>query len=168
MASNILSQRNRNSVVGTVGPRWKGLCNTGGIAALTMFALMIIQIVVFAVWPPPGTAEGYFKLFQNNWFLGLLSLDLLYIVDSVLLILIYLALYVVLRKASQSAMLIALVLGIAGIAAYFASNFVRVLIRPFGLFGKGLYVLLPPDHPVQSLQRVACFSQFTSLQPFLQ
>ena len=102
--------------------RWKGLCNAGGIAALTMFALMIIQIIIFSVWPPPDTVEGYFTLFQNNWLLGLLSLDLLYIVDSVLLILIYLALYIVLRKAGESSMLIALVLGIAGIAAYFASN----------------------------------------------
>jgi hypothetical protein len=51
-----------------------------------------------------------------------LSLDLLYIVDSVLLILIYLALYAVLKRAGESSMLIAVVLGLIGIAAYFSSN----------------------------------------------
>ena len=61
-------------------------------------------------------------LFHKNWLLGLLSFDLLYIVDSVLLIFIYLALYVVLRKTGESSMLIAVVLGLVGIAAYFASN----------------------------------------------
>jgi hypothetical protein len=87
-----------------------------------MLVLMAIQIIVFVVWPPPGTVEGYFMLFHNNWLLGLLSLDLLYIVNSVLLIPIYLALYIVLKRAGESSMLIAIVLGITGIAAYFASN----------------------------------------------
>lgn len=87
-----------------------------------MLVLMIIQIAVFVIWPPPTTVAGYFSLFHESWLLGLLSLDLLYIVDSVLLILIYLAVYFVLRKAGESSMLIALVFGIVGIAAYFASN----------------------------------------------
>ena len=101
---------------------WKNLYRVGGVAALVMLILMVVQIVVYTIWPPPDTAEGYFTLFQNNWFLGLLSLDLLYIIDSVLLILIYLALYAVLRRAGQTSMLIAVVLGIVGVAAYFASN----------------------------------------------
>ena len=116
------SQTNRNVISQAIDSRWKGLCNAGGVAALSMLALMIVQIIVFAVWPPPTTVAGYFALFDRSWLLGLLSLDLLYIVDSVLLVLIYLALYVVLRRAGESSMLIAVVLGIVGIAAYFASN----------------------------------------------
>jgi len=119
---NIESQTKHDAAAGIIDSRWKGLCKAGGIAALTMLVLMIIQIVIYTVWPPPETVEGYFTLFKSNWLLGLLSLDLLYIVDSVLLIFIYLALYVVLRKAGESSMLIALVLGLTGIAAYFASN----------------------------------------------
>ncbi len=122
MTQKILRQTTSGNVSEIIDSRWAGLCKAAGIAALTMLALMIIQIVVYTVWPPPSTVEGYFALFHDNWLLGLLSFDLLYIVDSVLLILIYLALYIVLRRASESAMLIALVLGIAGIAAYFASN----------------------------------------------
>ncbi|NJC96372.1 MAG: DUF4386 family protein [Anaerolineae bacterium] len=103
-------------------PQWRGLFISGGMAAFAMLALMMVQIIVFVVWPPPDTVEGYFSLFQKNWLLGLLSLDLLYIVDSILLVLIYLAVYFVLRRAGESSMLIALTLGIVGIAAYFASN----------------------------------------------
>lgn len=115
-------KQNRLTNVETVDSRWKDLCKVGGMAALTMLVLMAIQIIVFVVWPPPSTVEGYFALFHNNWLLGLLSLDLLYIVDSVLLIPIYLALYAVLKRAGESSMLIAVVFGITGIAAYFASN----------------------------------------------
>ena len=106
----------------TVGERWKGLCSAGAIAAMAMLALMIVQIVVFTVWPPPTSVEGFFALFHESPLLGLLSLDLLYLVDGVLLILIYLALYGALRRAGESSMLIALILGLVGIAAYFASN----------------------------------------------
>jgi len=122
MTASSIGRTNQAAYTEAVDSRWKGLCRAGGAAALSMFGIMILQIVIFTVWPPPSTVEGYFTLFQNNWLLGLLSLDLLYIVDSVLLILIYLALYVVLRKSGESSMLIALVLGITGIAAYFASN----------------------------------------------
>lgn len=68
------------------------------------------------------SAEDFFSLFNKSWLIGLLSLDLIYILDSILLILIYLALYVTLKQYGESSMLIALVFGIVGIAAYFASN----------------------------------------------
>ena len=106
----------------TAESRWKGLYKVGGVAALLMVALIPIQILVFVVWPPPGTVTGWFMLFQSNWFLGLLSLDLLYMLQSVLLVLVYLALYASLRRAGESFMAVALALGLVGIAAYFASN----------------------------------------------
>jgi hypothetical protein len=122
MAAEVSGELYRKQVPGNVDSSWKGICNAGGVAALSMLVLMIVQIVIFVVWPPPNTVAGYFTLFDNSWLLGLLSLDLLYIVDSILLILIYLALYIVLRRAGESAMLVAVVFGIAGVVAYFASN----------------------------------------------
>ena len=103
-------------------PAWKALYRVGGAAALTIVGLTAIQIIIFIALPPPGTVIGYFTLFHKNGLLGLLSLDLLYIVDTVLVVLIYLALYAALRRASPSFMAIALTLGLVGIAAYFASN----------------------------------------------
>jgi hypothetical protein len=122
MTTRTLSQIYDDKSAEIADPRWKGLFISGGVAAFSMLVLMIVQIIVFVIWPLPTTVAGYFSLFNKNWLLGLLSLDLLYIVDSVLLILIYLAVYFVLRRYGESSMLIALVFGIVGIAAYFASN----------------------------------------------
>ena len=49
-------------------------------------------------------------------------MDLLLIVDQVLVGLVLLALYITLRRTSQSFMAIALTVGLVGIAAYFAST----------------------------------------------
>jgi hypothetical protein len=64
----------------------------------------------------------WFTLLQNNWLLGLLSLDLLYLLNNTFLILIYLALYAALKRTDQSLMAIAVTLGLVGTAAYYASN----------------------------------------------
>ena len=101
---------------------WKSLYRVGGAAALFTLVLIPIQIIIFITWPPPSTVDGYFTLFQDNWLLGLLNFDLLYMLTNVLMILIFLALYAAIRRVSQSYMTIGLTLGLVGIAAYFASN----------------------------------------------
>lgn len=100
----------------------KDLYKISGIAALIIVVFIPIQLFIFVNWPPPENPLGYFLLFQENWFLGLLSLDLLYILNNVLLVLVYLGLYEALKKANQSYMLIALALGLTGITAYYAST----------------------------------------------
>ena len=119
-----MAQLKQNQVTDaeTVNSAWKSLYKVGGVAALSMLVLLIIQIIIFIAWPPPSTVDGYFTLFQKNWLLGLLSLDLLYIPNNVLLVLIYLALYTALKRVNESFTAIALTLGLVGIAAYFASN----------------------------------------------
>src|SRR5215208_2630649 len=103
---------------------WKPLYRAGGVAALITAVLIPVQIIVFIAWPPPleGPVIDWFALFQSNRLLGLLSLDLLLLVDYVLLVPIVLALYVALRRASEYFMAIATALYFAAIAAYFASN----------------------------------------------
>jgi hypothetical protein len=93
-----------------------------GIASISMLVIMVVQIIIYILWPPPETAIDYFHLFQSNWLLGLLSLDLLYILNNAILIIIYLALYFSLREVNGTIILIGLVLGLVGISAYFASN----------------------------------------------
>ena len=90
----------------TTDSAWKSLYKIGSVAALIIVVLIPIQSFIFVAYPPPSTVIGYFTLFQNNWFLGLLNLDLLYMVDSALLILIYLALYAALKRASKSFMIL--------------------------------------------------------------
>jgi hypothetical protein len=100
------------------------LYRAGGAAALITAVLIPLQIIVFIAWPPPleSPAIDWFRLFQDNWLLGLLSLDLLLLVDYILLLPIVLALYVALRQASESLMAVATALYFIAIAAYFASN----------------------------------------------
>lgn len=100
----------------------KGMLRAGGVALLVMLGITIIQIVVLILWPPPTTVQDFVTLFQKNGFLGLLSMDLLYIIDNTLLILVYLGLFTALKNDAPSAALIALVLGLVGIAAYYSSN----------------------------------------------
>ena len=59
---------------------------------------------------------------QAQPLLGLLSMDLLYILNNTILVLIYLALFFALRRSSETAVLIAMLLGTLGVAAYYASN----------------------------------------------
>jgi hypothetical protein len=101
---------------------WQTLYRLGGVAALITVAMFVVQVAVFFVSPPPSTVQGYFTLFQSSPLLGLLALDLLILVDQVLGIPLLLALYVSLRRANPSLVVIALLLSVVSMAAYFASN----------------------------------------------
>lgn len=102
--------------------QWRGIGKTGAFAAFAMLAIMMAQIAIFILWPLPATVEGFFQLFRENKWLGLLSMDLLYILNNTLLILFYLGIFTVLKQINFSAALIALVLGVVGVAAYYSSN----------------------------------------------
>lgn len=107
---------------GHIDTRWNDILKVGGIASLIIVSLIPFQLFIFTVWPPPENALDFFALFQKNWFLGLLSLDLLYIISDALLILVYLGLFASLKHINLSYMIIAIVIGFIGIGAYFASS----------------------------------------------
>jgi hypothetical protein len=101
---------------------WTSLFKIAGISALVIVAFIPLQMVVFFVWPPPHSVGDWFLLFQSNWLIGLLDMDLLLIVDYVLLIFIYPALYFSLKNVNKSLMTIATVLAFIGTATYFSST----------------------------------------------
>jgi hypothetical protein len=119
-----MSQLKQNQATNaeTADSGWNSLYKVGGAAALIVAAFIPIQIIIFVIWPPPSTVIGWFTLFQNNRLIGLLDMDLLLIIDQVLIGLVLLALYIALRRTSQSFMAIALTLALVGIATYFAST----------------------------------------------
>jgi hypothetical protein len=106
----------------TTASAWKPLYRVAAVAALLMVVFIPIQSIVFVLWPPPSTVIGWFTLFQHDWLLGLLDMDLLLIVDQILMGLVLLALYAALKRANPSLMAIALTAGLVGIAAYIASS----------------------------------------------
>lgn len=92
------------------------------IIIFVMIALIGLQVIVFLVTPPPETVEGFFELFVKNKFLGLLSLDLLYLFNNALLIMVYFAVTLYLLPHKPLIAVLALLIGSIGIASYYASN----------------------------------------------
>jgi len=101
---------------------WKALYQLSGFAALIMFVLIPIQIVVFIAFPPPQTVADYFALFQTQPLLGLLDLDLLLIVDNLLAIPLNLSFFVALRRNNASWVTVATLLGLFSILLYLVSR----------------------------------------------
>ncbi|HEY3340606.1 MAG TPA: DUF4386 family protein [Anaerolineae bacterium] len=101
---------------------WKPLYKVGGVAALIVAVFIPIQVILFMGWPPPSSVAGYFTLFQNNRLLGLIDLDLLMIIDELLMVPVLLALYIALRHASPSAILLATAFGLIAVVLYCVSR----------------------------------------------
>jgi hypothetical protein len=114
-------------------PGWKGLYKTGAAAAVIAvlffrrnFGTEMVAFRGFGIFDVPaahpGNAAGWFTLLQNDKLLGLVLLDVVDLINYALVGLIFLALYGALRRVSQCALVTATTFGLAGIAAYFASN----------------------------------------------
>jgi hypothetical protein len=103
---------------------WRPLFKLGAVCALSVLGLMAIQMVVFVVWPFPaeGAVVEWFAIFDSNWLRGLLTMDLLMLLDYLLLVPVYLALYAALRGVSLSWTLLATTLFLLGAAAFLSSN----------------------------------------------
>jgi hypothetical protein len=101
---------------------WRLLHQTAYRLALVMLALIPIQILVFMFSPPPTSVTGFFQLYHDNWFLGLLSLDFLYLFNNAIIAILYLSLFVKLVEERPSLMVMGLVIGLIGIACYFPTN----------------------------------------------
>jgi hypothetical protein len=109
-----------------VASAWRGLYRVGGAAALIAGLIFRrnfgAEVSLFVSQQPPSTVIDWFTLIDKNRLLGLIYLAVFDIIDYALLGLMFLALYIVLRRTNPSAMLIAATLGITGTAVYFASN----------------------------------------------
>ena len=120
---------------------WKPLYKVGGISALIVVALIPIQGLLFMGWPPPGflpsisNVSDWFALFQQNWFMGLLQLDLLLTIDYLITGLLFLSLYVALKRTNPSLTALGLVLGLVGVAGYIASNPAFAMLSLSGQYG---------------------------------
>jgi hypothetical protein len=113
---------------------WRALYITGGVAAmLAVFVfrrnlgaelglLSNLGIIKGVPTTPLSSAIDWFNLLQDNRLVGLTLLNFFDLVEYALVGLIFLALYVALRRTYHSAMLIATISGLIGITVYFASN----------------------------------------------
>lgn len=98
------------------------LFRAAGISAALVLFIIPIQIIVYLAYPIPTSVEAWLTLFHESWILGLLHQDLLYLINNILVAIMYLGFYTSLKHHSEGIMKLALVLGLLGISAYFASN----------------------------------------------
>jgi hypothetical protein len=98
------------------------LTRLAGWAAIAMLALVPLQVLVYAVSPPPETVIGWYELFERNRFVALVGLDLVLLIDYLLAGLVFAGLWVALRRASPAAAGTMLALELLAVATYIASN----------------------------------------------
>ncbi len=101
---------------------WRPLYRISATAALAVVLLTCTAVGFYLASPPPSTISGHFTQLQHNPLLGLLDLDLLMLAAYAVMMVLYLGLYIALRRASSSLMAIALALGLMNIAVYITTN----------------------------------------------
>jgi len=89
---------------------------------IAMIIIIPIQIALFFFIPMPVDSLDFLILFHDNPLLGLLHMDLLYILNNTFLIFFYFALYITLNHKQKSMLNFALITGIVGTILYYASN----------------------------------------------
>ncbi len=103
-------------------PAGKRLYGIAGIAILVTVVVIPIQIICFIAWPPPSDVAGWFALFHENVLIGLIDFDLLLLIDTLLAIPVMLAFYFALRRANESAMALAVAIGLVGTVSLVAAR----------------------------------------------
>jgi hypothetical protein len=100
------------------------LYKLGGVSSLLLVAIVIIQLIVFTIAPPPldGTAMDWFTLFQKNPIIGLIHFEFLMIIYVILCIPIALSLYTLLRRVNPSWTAIYLILSLLGVMCFVAAR----------------------------------------------
>ena len=142
---------NESSTINSGICGWKTVYRIAAVALLAMvlvfrrfFGAELMLADGFGVFnvplSDPVLASEWFELLQSEPFVGLVLLGLFDLVNYALLGLFFLALYGVLRSTAEGPVLVATVLGWAGIVVYFASN------QAFGLLHLSRqYASLPPE-----------------------
>jgi hypothetical protein len=106
----------------TADSTYQSLYKIGGAAALIATVLILGDVVGLTIYPQPNTIGDWLMLFQSHTIVGLLDLWGLEVLMYLMFVMMFLALYMVLRKANQSLMVIALTFALLGIGVFFATN----------------------------------------------
>ena len=102
---------------------WRSLYKIGGWVALILLAYSLVTMVVmFVLGTPPTTAMETFKMLEENKFAGLLRLDLLTVLVCMpLYYLLFLGLYVALKRTCPVPAAIVMLFGCAGVTLFLAT-----------------------------------------------
>lgn len=132
-APSVSQQHIDDAHIVTADPRWKQLYNVGGIACTASAIIIVLGVIGYFIWPyAPGqaTTATIFASIQNDWLGGLIQLDFLLLLGNLVSILLFVSLYVALKQVNESYALIALIVGLIGLAAIIPS---RPIVEMFSL-----------------------------------
>ena len=104
--------------------RWRGVLASAAAGAILTAICVPLQVALFIAVPPPAShaVGAWFDLFNTTPIIGLLSLDLLMMVEQVLAVPIILALFVLLLRAAPSATLLGAAAWLMGAILFLGSN----------------------------------------------
>ena len=106
----------------TADSTYQNLYIVGGVAALIAAVLILAEVIVLAIYPPPNTISEWFMLFQRNRVIGFLDFWGLEVPMYLMFVMMFFALYIALRKTNPSLMVIALTFALLGIGVFLATN----------------------------------------------
>lgn len=106
----------------SVQPAAPTIYRVAAVAVIAMFVVVIAQITVFAVFPPPTTADGWLSVYIDSPVRGFLNADGLYLLTNVLSFTVYVALWVRLRTAAPALAGTGLAVAALSLAVYLPTN----------------------------------------------
>lgn len=119
------------------------LFRAGAVAAAVTVFITIVQIILGVVWTPPdfaptaSVAESMLQLIETSPIRAFVTLDGLMVLDYLLLIIVYLALYAAMRDREPSLMTLGTGLALVAITLYFTANPSITLFVLAGRFSAG-------------------------------
>ena len=104
--------------------RWRGILATAAVGAFLTALCVPLQVALFFAVPPPSSHSvgAWFDLFNTSLVTGLLSLDLIMMVEQVLAVPIILALFLLIHRAAPSATLLGAAAWLMGAVLFLGSN----------------------------------------------
>ena len=104
--------------------RWRGVLATAAAGAILTAVFVPLQVALFVAFPPPASRSvgAWFDLFNGSPILGLLSLDLLMMVEQVLAVPVILALFLLVYRTASSAALLGAAAWLMGAVLFLGSN----------------------------------------------
>jgi hypothetical protein len=121
-----MSKVNKYSKVKPASKRWQSLYRVGGIAALLAAIVfrrnLSAEVSLISPIQPPQSAVDWFILLYEHPLLGLTYMNLFDLLEYLLVGLMFLAVYVVMKKNHRSWMTIAVLIGWVGVGLNYSSN----------------------------------------------
>jgi hypothetical protein len=104
--------------------RWRGVFASAAGGAILTAICVPLQVALFIAVPPPASHSiaAWFDLFNTSPVIGLLSLDLLMMMEQVLAVPIILALFLLVHRAAASATLLGAAAWLMGAVLFLGSN----------------------------------------------